>query len=157
MLSDSNFQCIQCSNSSNLPSNSQTLKLRTSQTFEPRVSQTFKLSKVEKFKPSTPQSLNLSTFQTSKLSNFQTFWVSNFQTPSSQTFELEPAGRSVNPYASPAVLRLAPSRNARCRGFKLPSWIPIQTFKLQTRAHFTTRNIQNCKIQALHSPNSSNI
>ena len=147
MVSNSNFQCVESSNSSNL----QTFKLPNFLTFNISNIRTLRLSKLsnfrslENFKPSTPESLKLcelSIFEAFKLSNFQISWVSKFQTPRSQTFELEPEGCSVSLYASPAVLRVAPSCNARCRGFKLPSWIPLQTFKLQTQAHFQTRYFQ---------------
>ena len=99
----------------------------------------FKLSNFRSLKTSSlqpPKVWNFANFQTLKLSNFQNSWASNFQAPSSQTFELEPDGCSVSLYASPAVLRLAPSCNTRCRGFKLPSWISLQTFNFQTRATF---------------------
>ena len=53
-------------------------------------------------------------------------------------------------------LRIASKCNVRCRGLKLQSWIPLQTFKLQTRACFQTRNSQTFKLQTFHSPNFSN-
>ena len=144
MVSNSDFQCIQSSNSSNL------------QTFKLPDSQTFKLSSLENFKLSTPQSLKpfeLSNFEPFELSIFQTPWVSNFQTPSSQTFELKPEGCSVNPYAfssgpSPCSLaqRVAAASNFQAGfPFKLSNSKLAPTFKLET-----------LKLQTLHSPNFSN-
>ena len=147
------FKLFQLTNLQTLkPSNFEHLKHSNSKAFE--------LSKIESFKLSTSNCLKLfelsncevfklSNFQASKSSNFQTFWASNFQTPSSQTFKLEPEGCSVN-------LRLASSCHARCRGFKLQSWMPLQTFKLQTRDNFQTPNSQTFKLQTFHSPNFSN-
>ena len=123
--------------------NSQTLKLGKCQTFELHVSQTFELSKLEHFKPSTPQSLKpfeLSKFEAFELSIFSTPWVSSFQTPSSQTFELEPGGCSVNPYAfssgpSPCSLaqRVATASNFQAGfPFKLSNSKLAPTFKLET-------------------------
>ena len=100
----------------------------------------------------------------SELSNFPTPWVSNFQTPSSQTFELEKLSnfrtRAWGLLCEPLLVlqrsfTLLP-RATCCHGFKLPSWIPIQTFNLQTRAHFQARNSQTFKLQTLHSPKFSN-
>ena len=50
-------------------------------------------------------------------------------------------------------LRLASSCNVRCRGFKLQSWIPLQTFKLQTRAAFKleTLKLSNFKLFILQT------
>ena len=129
MVSNSDFQCFQSSNSSNL------------QTFKLPDSQTFRLSNLENVKLSTPQSLKpfeLSNFEPFELSIFQTPWVSNFQTPSSQTFELEPD--SVNPYAfssgpSPCsrAQRVAAASNFQAGfPFKLSNSKLAPTFKLGT-------------------------
>ena len=143
MVSISNSQCIQSSNSSNLQtfklSNLQTLNISNIRTPNPSKFQTFEVWKLQTF--NRPK---FETFRTFKFRSFQTFKL-----PGSQTFKLEPEGCSVN-------LRLASSCNVRCRGFKLQSWIPLQTFKLQTRARFQTRNSQTFKLQTCHFPNFSN-
>ena len=132
--------------------NLQTLKPSNFEHLKHSNSKAFKLSNFEVFKLSNFQASKFSNFETSKFWSFQSFKLpgsQTFQTPSSQTFKLEPEGCSVN-------LRLASSCHARCRGFKLQSWMPLQTFKLQTRAHFQTPNSQTFKLQTFHSPNFSN-
>ena len=126
--------------------NLQTLKPSNFEHLKHSNSKAFKLSNFRSWKTSNFQLPKFETCRTFKLRSFQTFNLSNFQTPSSQTFKLEPEGCSVN-------LRLASSCNVRCRGFKLQSWIPLQTFKLQTRGRFQTRNSQTFKLQTFHSPN----
>ena len=108
MVSNSNFQCVQSSNSSNLQSSN---------------SQTLKLSNV---KYSNPTSLKLSNSLGLKAFKLQALKLSNSS--------LRALGLLCEPLrVLQRSFTLLP-RATRCRGFKLPSRIPIQTFKLQTRA-----------------------
>ena len=150
MVSNSNFQCIQSSKSSNL----QTPKLSNFENVNHSNSTSLKLGKLENFNSSTPQSLKffqpfnpqssklfeLSKVEPFELSSFQGPWVSNFQTPSSLTFELEPEGCFVNPYAfssgpSPCSLaqRVAAASNFQAGSpYKLSNSKLAPTFKFET-------------------------
>ena len=143
------FQCIQSSNSSNL----QTLKLPKllSNIRTPRLSN-FQIFEVRKFETFNPPKIE--TFRTFKLSTFRTFKLSNsldFKLSSSKlsNFRTRAWGLLCEPLR--VLQRSFTLLPPRCRGFKLPSRIPIQTFKLQTRAHFRNRNSQTFNFQTLQS------
>ena len=80
------------------------------------------------------------------------------QTPDSRTFNLtifQTFNRSFNPIARPR-----PSHGT-LRGFKLSSWIPVQTLKLQTRACLQSRNFNTFQLETfcflVRDPSSSSI
>ena len=91
----------------------------------------------------------LSSFEPSELSKFQTPWVSNFQTPSSQTFELEPEGCSMNPYtfsSGPSPCSLA-QQVAAASNFQAGFPIKLSYTKLAP-----TFKLETLNFQTLHSP-----
>ena len=136
MVSNSNLQCVQSSNSSNLQNfklpNPQKLKMSSIQ--NPRLSnfQPFEDWKFQTFNPQILKPFELSSFEPFELAIFETPWVSNFQTPSSQTFELEPDRCSFSSGPSPcsALPRLQTSKLDSHSNFQSPNSPPLWDSKL---------------------------
>ena len=144
MVSNSNFQCIQSSNSSNL----QAFKLPNSQTSKMSNIRILRLSNFQSFEVIKLQTFNppIWTFRTFQLSNSLGFKLLNSKL---SNFRTRAWGLLCEPLR--VLQRSFTLLPPRCRGFKLPSRIPIQTFKLQTRAHFRNRNSQTFNFQTLQS------
>ena len=148
---------------------------QTFNAFNPPILPTYKPSNsqtLENVKHSNPTSLELSNFRSLKISNlqppkvwifsnFQALNLSNFLTfklTGLQIFELEPEGCSVNPYefcSGPSPCSLTQCV-AVASNFQAGSPFILSNSKLQTRAHFKTRNSQTLELQTLHSPNFTN-